>query len=286
MSAGGKDTPNEGPTTLSGVTFIEEQVSGMTLLYLPDSPDGQFLRRYDNLETARRALFNLCLRSEMVSYLAGRALQGNVRAHVSRINQAVLKHFDAMIGVGMPWPTTTSLAAHLLNAHMGRLIEAHRGTSRSNDALYLERYALSGPRAFNYMKMAMGMVPFVGAAVALYDAWNSANQAVAALLRGDVGDGLTEIESVLLSLIDAAMDLLPGASAGARSAKGARSLTRIRQLGASGKSAGGAASVVEASGPARCPALRRLRVRKTDLPDRPATGYPWHLPQYLPSCRR
>ena len=70
---------------------------------------------------------------------------------------------------------------------MGRLIEAHRGTSRSNDALFLERYALSGPKAFNYIKMAMGLVPFVGAAVALYDAWSSANRAVAALLRGDVG---------------------------------------------------------------------------------------------------
>jgi len=238
LSAGGKDTPNGGPTTLSGVTFVEEQVSGMTLLYLPDSPDGQCLRRYDNLETARKALFNLCLRSEMVSYLAGRALQGTVSAHESRINQAVLKHFDAMIGVGMPWPKTTSLSAHLLNAHMGRLIEVHRATSRSNDALYLERYALSGPRAFNYMKMAVSMVPYVGAGIAIYDAWHSANHAAAALLRGEVGDGLTEIESVLLSLIDAAMDVLPGASAGSRSAKGARSLARLRQINALGKSAG------------------------------------------------
>jgi hypothetical protein len=238
LRAGGKDTPNEGPTTLSGVTFIEEQISGMTLLYLPDSPDGQFLRRYATLESARKALFNLCLRSEMVSYLAGRALLGNVQAHVSRINQAVLKHFDAMIGVGVPWSKTTSLAEHLLNAHMGRLIEAHRATSRSNDALYLERYALSGPRAFNYMKMALGVVPFVGSAIALYDAWTSANRAVAALLRGEVGDGLTEIESVLLSLIDAAMDILPGVGAGSRSAKGARSLTRLRQTVAIGKSAG------------------------------------------------
>jgi len=238
LSAGGKDTPNEGPTTLSGVTFVQEQVSGMTLLYLPDSPDGQVLRRFDNLEAARRALFNLCLRSEMVSYLAGRALQGNVGAHASRINQAVLKHFDAMIGVGIAWPKTTSLSAHLLNTQMGRLIEAHRATSRSNDTLYLERYALSGPKAFNYIKMALGLVPFVGAGIALHDAWNSANRAVAALLRGDVGDGLTEIESALLSLVDAAMDILPSASVGARSAKGARSLTRLRQNNALGKSAG------------------------------------------------
>ncbi|WP_030129600.1 dermonecrotic toxin domain-containing protein [Pseudomonas sp. QTF5] len=230
LRAGDKDTPNEGPVTLPGVTFINDQVSGTTLLYLPDRPDGQFLRRYDSLEAARKALFNLCLRSEMVSYLAGRALHGNVRAHESRINQAMLKHYDAMIGVGMRWPVTTSFAAHLLNAHMGRLIEAHRGTSRSNDALYMERYALSGPRAFNYLKMALGVLPFIGTAFALYDAWTSANQAVAAFLRGDVGDGLTEIESVLLSLIDAAMDLLPGEAATSVLSRTARALTRTRQL--------------------------------------------------------
>jgi len=96
LSVGGKDTPNEGPVTLSGVNFIEEQVSGVTLLYLPDSPDGQFLRRYDSLETARKALFNLCLHDKWVGYLAGRALQGDVRAHEIRIKQSMLKHFDAL----------------------------------------------------------------------------------------------------------------------------------------------------------------------------------------------
>lgn len=229
LSAGGKDTPGEGPVTLSGVTFIQEQISGVTLLYLPDSPDNRFLRRYADLEAARKGLFNLCLRSEMVSYLAGRALLGNVRAHESRIHQAVQKNFAGMIGVGARWPATTSLAAHLLNAHMGRLIEAHRGTSRSNGALYQERYALAGPRAFNYMKMALGVVPFVGSALALYDAWGAANQAVAAFLRGDVGDGLMEIESVLLSLIDALMDLAPGEVAFSSLSRAARSLTRARQ---------------------------------------------------------
>lgn len=43
LTAGGKDTPNEGGVTLSGVTFIQEQVSGVTLLYTPDSPDDRFL---------------------------------------------------------------------------------------------------------------------------------------------------------------------------------------------------------------------------------------------------
>ncbi|MCU0074010.1 hypothetical protein N8H71_20655 [Pseudomonas koreensis] len=232
LSAGGKDTPNEGPVTLSGVCLIHEQASGTTLLYLPDSPDNRCLRRHDSLEAARKALFNLCAQDKWVSYLAGRALLGNMRSHRYRISQAVLRHFDAMIGIGERWPATTSLAAHLLDADMGRLIEAHRGNSRSNDALYLERYALSGPRTMNYIKMALGLVPFVGTAIGLYDAWTSANQAVTAFMRGHVGDGLAEIESLLLALIEALMDILPaaGAGAGAGAAGRVRSLTNSRQL--------------------------------------------------------
>lgn len=234
LTVGGEDTQNQGPSTLAGVTFIEEQISGLTLLYLPDSPDDQFLRQYDSLEEARKALFNLCLHTRMVNYLADRALTGDVAHHVSRINQALLKNFDALIGVGSAWPATTSLAAHLLNVHMGRLLEAHRATSRSNDALLLERVALQSGAMFNYLKMAFGMVPFVGTGVALYDAWASANLAVAAFLRGHVGHGLAEVEAVLLSLIDAAMDILPGVAA---TPSVARIATRNRQLRTVAKSA-------------------------------------------------
>ena len=227
LTVGGADTQNQGPSTLAGVTFIQERNSGLTLLYLPDSPDDQFLREYDSLEEARKALFNLCLRTPMVNYLADRALTGDVAHHISRINQALLKNFDALIGIGSAWPATTSLAAHLLNVHMGRLLEAHRATSRSNDALLLERVSLKSGAMFDYLKMAVGMLPFVGTAVALYDAWGSANQAVAAFLRGQFGHGLAEIEALLLSLIDAAMDVLPGAAA---TPTVARAATRNRQL--------------------------------------------------------
>ena len=230
LKVGGKDTPGEGPVTLSSISFIEEQISGVTLLYLPDSHDGQFFRRYDTLEAARQGLFRLCRSDKWVEYLAGRALQGNVRAHVSRIGQAVAKNFDAIIEVGVRWPASTSLAAHLLDAHRGRLVEAHRGTSRSNDELFFERYALKGPRAFNYIKMALGMVPFVGSVLALYQAWTAANQATAAFLRGDVADGLAEVESMLLSLIDALMDLLPGEAVASTLSRTTRALTRARQL--------------------------------------------------------
>lgn len=209
LSTGGKDT-GDGPSTLSGITFIHLQSAGRTLLYLPDSPDGRYLRRFDSLEAARMALFNLCLDDTMVNYLAQRALLGNVESHISRINQAMLKNFTALIGVGAPWPVTTSLATHLLHAQMGRLVEAHRATSRSNSDLYLERYALKGEKLFNYLKMAVGVVPIVGTVIGLYDAWTSANQAVEAFRRGDHVQGMQDIVQVLQSLIDAGIDLAGG----------------------------------------------------------------------------
>ncbi|WP_166225596.1 dermonecrotic toxin domain-containing protein [Pseudomonas atagonensis] len=249
LTVGGVDT-NDGPSTLSGVTFIHEQTSGLTLLYLPESPDGRFFHQRDSLDTARKKLFELCLHASMVNYLAGRAVQGDFARHVLRINQSLIKHFDALIGVGTAWPATTSLAAHQLDAHMGRLLEAHRSTSRSNTDLYQEAYALKGGALFNYLKMALGMVPFVGTAIALYDAWASANLAVAAFLRGEVGHGLAELESVLLSLIDAAMDIASGVSVNAAAAPAAtRKLSRTRQL----------KGLARSSGALHRPSLRKAR---------------------------
>jgi hypothetical protein len=209
LSAGGKDTGDQA-TTLSGITFIEEQVRGVTLLYLPDSPDRIFLRRYDTLEHARKALFDLCLNQQMVNYLADRALIGNAPNHVVRINQALLKNFDAMIAVGVAWPNTTSMAAHLLDAEMGRLIVAHQNTSRSNSELFLEQYAVKGEKALTYMKMAIGIIPVIGTGVGLYDAWTSANQAVAAFRKGEHVQAMAEITSLLQALADAAFDLVSG----------------------------------------------------------------------------
>jgi hypothetical protein len=211
LSAGGKDTDYKS-TTLSGITFIEEKTSGVTLLYLPDTPDGVFLRRYNSLEQARKALFDLCLGSEMANYLAERALDGLKANHLGRITQALLKNFDGIIGVGRPWPKSTSLPAHLLHAEMGRLILAHRNTSRSNSELFLEQYAVKGEKVFTYLKMAIGVLPIIGTGVGLYDAWNSANQAVAAFRKGNHVQGMAEITMVLQALIDAGMDFLSGFS--------------------------------------------------------------------------
>lgn len=224
FSAGGTDTA-ERTTTLSGVTFIEEQNGGQTLLYLPDDPTGVYLRHYPSLDEAREALFQLSLDSRTAEYLADRALLGDPAAHVARLRLAHQRNYWQMIDAGLPWPHTTSLANHLLDAHMGQMIEMHRRTSRSNDALFMQQFALASENVFHYIKMALGMVPFVGTAIGLYDGVRALDQSIRALLRKDLYEGLEQFESVMLSLIDAAMDLLPGA--GIASVRGA---TRQRQL--------------------------------------------------------
>lgn len=229
LSIGGKDTNQESPITLSGITFIEEQNSGSIVLYLPDAPDQRYLRGYASLEKARLALFELCRLDSMLEYVAGRAIKGDVRAHISRIGQAIDKDQNAMIQSGFAWPATTSLAVHQLNAHRGRLLEAHRNDSRSNDDLANERYHLQSAKVFNGIKIALSIVPVVGTAVSLVDARISLHQAVAAFRRGDIDDGIDLLASVFESLLYAAMDALAMAAVPSARASTARQLTAARQ---------------------------------------------------------
>lgn len=264
LSAVGKDVET-GDVPLLGVTFIVDKISGLTLLYLPDRSDELALSQYPSLESARMALFNLCLSSAMVDYLAGRAARGQYERHVYHLKQALLNNYNAIISTGDAWPSTTSLADHLLNTHMGRLILANRSDARSNATLAMELYALKAGMVFTYLKMALGLVPFVGTAIGLYDAWNSANLAVAAFLRGKVGHGLAELESALLSLFDAMVDVLTGAAPSVRGC---------------GKSA--AWRTVQAP----CRRLRRPTpgARSNDFPaTNMRTKYPWRT--YTPTPR-
>lgn len=226
LATGGPDTAGRS-TTVSAASFVHAEGDGVTLLHLPDSPDGHFLRQYPDLESARLALFRLTFDSSMAGYLSDHALHGDAAAHRSRLVEAAVRHYDGIIAAGPAWPEGMALTAHLCNAQMGRLITAHRASARSNGDLYLEQKALQHGMVFNYIKMALGALPFVGAAVGLFDAWTSANHSAAAFARGDTFDGMEQLESVLLSLLDVLMDLLPG---GSISPAAARQVTRQRQL--------------------------------------------------------
>lgn len=224
LTSGGADTDYKA-VTLSGIVFIEDRASGITLLYLADHPTRP-IRQYPSLEAARLGLYEQSKGTGEATYLAGRALVGSPDAHRSRIAQAQTLAFSALIGTGVPWPTTTSLAEHLLDAQMGRVIEAHRATSRSNRDLWLENFAYQSGMVFNYLKMVLGLVPFVGTAIGIYDFFAAAGRAVEALTTGEVIKGIDELENALLCLIDAAIDLSTGVGF---SPSAARLATRQRQ---------------------------------------------------------
>lgn len=210
---------------LSGV-FVLQAASGPTLLLLPDAPNGKVISQHSSAEEACRALEDMTVTEEMRRYLASRPLEGDASEHLSYISTAVLHKFSGFIGLGaLHQEPLTQLQANL---QMGRLILDNRASSRSQRDLFLEQEAIRHGRVYDYIKMAMGLVPLVGTAIALYDGWNAANASVEAFLRGDSGEGVEHMNSVFQSLLDALLDLSPGSLA-ANSNAVARTSARQQQ---------------------------------------------------------
>lgn len=213
---------------LSGI-FVLQAALGPCLLLLPDAPDGKVISQYRNAEQACRALEEMAATEAMRIYLASRPLLGEATKHLSYINTAVLKQYSGFIGLGA---THQSLLAQFqANVQMGRLILEHRTSSRSQRDLFLEQEAIRHGRVYDYIKMALGVVPLVGTVIALYDGWNAANASVEAFLRGDASEGIKHLNSVFQCLIDALLDLTPGSLVTSGNAV-ARTSTRQRQAGA------------------------------------------------------
>lgn len=225
LTTGGPDTEDR-PTTLSGVTFIEDRRSGITLLYLPEHAT-EPLSQYPSLEAARMSLYERSRDDTQNHYLAGRALLGDPQAHASRLRQAHLHEYSGVIGVGVEWPATTSLAEHLLKAQMGRAIEANRASTRSNDQLWMENFSHQSTMVFTYLKLAIGLLPLFGSVIGIYDLFESAARAVNAFSQSKIVEGLEALNDVLLAVIDTAMDVATGVGINLVTL---RQLTRQRKL--------------------------------------------------------
>ena len=226
LTSGGADT-NDNPATLSGITFIEDQVSKRTVLYLPDHPTAP-LSQYSSMEAARSSLYHRSKDSRERDYLAARALVGDPGAHRSRIDMAHHHDFEGIIGIGTEWPATTSLAHLQLNTHMGRLIQAHRDSSRSNLDLHVENLASHASKLLVGFKIALGIIPVIGLPVSIYDALDATGELVKAISGENDLDVLEAIQNVLVASIDVALDVLGGGVT--FSTSGLRKATRLRQL--------------------------------------------------------
>lgn len=213
--------------TLSGI-FLLQGGTGPTLLLLPDAPNGKAVSQYATPALACQALEHMALTRSMCDYLAKLPLDDAEAKHLAYIDTALSKNFSGFIGPGiaLPGPLAT-YQAHLL---MGRLMHKNRNTSRSQIDLYLESEAIRHNRVYDYIKMALGFMPVVGTAIALYDGWHAATNSVEAFLRGDSASGIEHLNSVLLSLFDAIVDLAPIAGLPTGTSQPVKLRTRQRQL--------------------------------------------------------
>ncbi|MFJ4443051.1 dermonecrotic toxin domain-containing protein [Pseudomonas sp. NPDC089422] len=211
---------------LSGITVIES-ASGPVLLYMPDAPNGTVISQHATSTAACEALQTMALDKKMARFLATRCLSGSPDEHERYIDKALRAGFRAFLEPGSA--RTKSLPAHESAEDMGELIRAHRATSRSQADI-----AIAAPQVFNRyffmgLRMALGIVPGVGTALAFYDGWHAANAAVRAFEEGDAEDGLQQLVSLLQSLSDALLTLAPLAASAGTPAVTARLLTQQRQ---------------------------------------------------------
>ncbi|MBI6899775.1 hypothetical protein JET64_23470 [Pseudomonas putida] len=191
--------------TLSGI-FLLEPTQGPVLLLMPDAPNGRTISQYSSLQAACQALESMAVDTAMRNYLASRPYDGKSSAHLAYLDQALLAGFSGFIGVGST--RTATFAEIQANLLMGRLISEHRASSRSQVDLFLEKEAIRHGRVYDYIKLAIGVIPGIGALVALYDGWHAASASVEAFLRGAPDEGIEHLNSVFLSLVDAIFDVL------------------------------------------------------------------------------
>lgn len=223
--------PNAGgaqlTTTLGSITLMRDPETALTVLHLPDAPNGKVLTQHESPELACKALAQMALETGMVEYLASQPLLGDPAVQAAYIRQALLSNFTGFVFPGERLVTASDLAERQLNLQMGRVITRHRDSARAQDALWLEAAGQGHGEIFMIIKVLVGLVPFVGTAVGVYDAFDSAVAAVDAWRGGRPGDSLDQVENMLAALVGAAMDVLPGLAAGNATRVGG--LVRARQ---------------------------------------------------------
>lgn len=211
---------------LTGVHIIQG-TTGPTLLYLPEAPSGEVISQYANAGEACQALQNMALDDDMAQYLANQSQEGDPKLHHSYIKTALQKGFRGFIEIGLARPE--SLPTYESRLDMGQRIRAHRASSRSQADLSLAAPDNFDRYFFLMLRLALGITPGVGTALALYDGWNAATAAVKAFGAGNTEEGLQQLTSVLQSLTDAVLTLAPLASTANTPALSARQLTQHRQ---------------------------------------------------------
>ncbi|MBF7141616.1 MULTISPECIES: hypothetical protein [Pseudomonas] len=232
-----EDTHSAG-STLAGVVLIHDRISKATVLVLPDPPDGKALKQYTSVDLAVEALEDLFVDARLRRYLCERAVEGDPQWLESRINQALITGFRNLINTGAPWPAHQSLVRNQSLAELGLYVRAHRASSTSNADRVFEYARDSQLSVVRYIRLALGVVPFIGSAIAMVDALEAAVEAGRAFAEGDGIAGVEATQSVLLSIADALFDFGPAGLAAASHAASLRATAQARHFRQGLKGAG------------------------------------------------
>jgi hypothetical protein len=217
--------------TLSGVCLIHERITGLTLIYLPDEPEGRVLLEASGLQGAKDSLIQRLLsRPACVAYLAERTLDGAQQArHVSYINESLTRGFDGFIRF-VP-ALDLQMANQQLQTRAWQLFEQTRATSRSNHDLQRERNMRQNQRYRMYLKGLLTLLPGVGTAISVHEGWRDGHAAAQAFSEGNTDDGLLQLGSLSLSVLDVVLSVVPGAVSVGVLAKTARQVMRLKPAG-------------------------------------------------------
>ncbi|MFJ4455706.1 hypothetical protein ACIP1G_17700 [Pseudomonas sp. NPDC089392] len=211
---------------LAGMHVIQG-ASGPVLLYIPGAPNGKIISQYQSTTAACKAVQDMALDSKMARYLADQCQSGDPDRHEHYINTALQRNFQSFITLGIA--RTESLPTHESRLEMGEHIRDHRATSRSQSDLALAAPEVASRHLFVGLRIALGILPGVGTAMALYDGWHAANSAASAFAHGNLEEGLEHLLSLLQSLTDAILSLAPLAAGPGKPGAAARLLTQKRQ---------------------------------------------------------
>lgn len=219
-----------GGQALGGLCAIESLSSGKVVLYLPQAPDDQGLIEASSLDDARRRLVQrLIARPPMVAWLAERVAQGADSArHQSFIEQALSRSFEGFIGFSQ----ALNLQVTVQQFQYRQWLLQAQSLADARSTLDIRRqHKLAGSlRYLMYLKAVLSFVPGLGTLISLKDGWDDGHSAAAAFERGNSVEGVLFSGSVMLSVLDVLLTVIPGGASLATMARLARRSTRLRQV--------------------------------------------------------
>ena len=222
--------------TLSGLCAIRDRQTDRTLIYLPEAPGDLTLIEGDSPAEAKSRLIQKLIRDPaLVDYLAERTLDSAHQArHASYIHQALARRFEGFIDLAPA--LDLQVAAQQLHTRAWQLQRMTEAGARSRFDLARERSRAQNDSYLMYFRALLSLLPGIGNLISLQEGLSSARQASDAFGSGRLDDGLLASGGVVLSVLDLALSIVPGAAGIRVLARTGRRSAAVRGAASGGRS--------------------------------------------------